>query len=69
MYLSCKAEYLSCQVHVDLKVSTDPHHQNNLQQHPLTSRTFTDVTPGFGRQTECEPCTCQDQKLTYTVIT
>jgi hypothetical protein len=19
------------------------------------------VTPGFGRQTECEPCTCQDQ--------
>jgi chromosome segregation ATPase len=28
-----------------------------------------DVTPGFGRQTECEPCTCQDQKLTYTTIT
>jgi hypothetical protein len=27
------------------------------------------VTPGFGRQTECEPCTCQDQKLTYTAIT
>jgi transposase InsO family protein len=27
------------------------------------------VTPGFGRQTECEPCTCQDQKLTYTTIT
>jgi hypothetical protein len=27
------------------------------------------VTPGFGRQTECEPCTCQDQKLTYTSIT
>jgi hypothetical protein len=22
------------------------------------------VTPGFGRQTECEPCMCQDQKLT-----
>jgi hypothetical protein len=21
----------------------------------------TDVTPGFRRQTECEPCTCQDQ--------
>jgi hypothetical protein len=20
------------------------------------------VTPGFGRQTECEPCMCQDQK-------
>jgi hypothetical protein len=27
------------------------------------------VTPSFGRQTECEPCTCQDQKLTYIVIT
>jgi hypothetical protein len=27
------------------------------------------VTPDFGMQTECEPCTCQDQKLTYTTIT
>jgi hypothetical protein len=27
------------------------------------------VTPGFRRQTECEPCTCQDQKFTYTSIT
>jgi hypothetical protein len=27
------------------------------------------VTPSFGRQTEYEPCTCQDQKLTYIVIT
>jgi hypothetical protein len=27
------------------------------------------VTPGFGRQTECEPCTCQDEKLTYIAIT
>jgi septal ring factor EnvC (AmiA/AmiB activator) len=26
------------------------------------------VTPSFGRQTKCEPCTCQDQKLTYTTI-
>jgi hypothetical protein len=26
-------------------------------------------TPGFGRQTECELCMCQDQKLTYIVIT
>jgi hypothetical protein len=22
---------------------------------------LADVTPGFRRQTECEPCTCQDQ--------
>jgi hypothetical protein len=27
------------------------------------------VTPGFVRQTKCELCTCQDQKLTYTTIT
>jgi hypothetical protein len=27
------------------------------------------VTPGFGRQTECEPCTCQDQLFTYTAVT
>jgi hypothetical protein len=28
-----------------------------------------DVTPGFRRQTECEPCTCQDQLFTYTAVT
>jgi hypothetical protein len=27
------------------------------------------VTPGFGRQIECEPCTRQDCKFTYTIIT
>jgi hypothetical protein len=27
------------------------------------------VTPSFRRQTECEPCTCQDQQSTYTAIT
>jgi hypothetical protein len=27
------------------------------------------VTPGFRRQTECEPCTCQDQQFMYTAIT
>jgi hypothetical protein len=27
------------------------------------------VTPGFRRQTECEPCTCQDQQFTYTAVT
>jgi hypothetical protein len=29
----------------------------------------SDVTPGFRRQTECEPCTCQDQLFTYTAVT
>jgi hypothetical protein len=24
------------------------------------ARELLRVTPGFGRQTECEPCTCQD---------
>jgi hypothetical protein len=27
------------------------------------------VTPGFRRQIECEPCTCQDQQFTYTAVT
>jgi hypothetical protein len=27
------------------------------------------VTPGFRRQTECAPCTCQDQLFTYTAVT
>jgi hypothetical protein len=27
------------------------------------------VTPGFRRQTECGPCTCQDQQFTYTAVT
>jgi hypothetical protein len=27
------------------------------------------VTPGFRRQTKCEPCTCQDQQFTYTTVT
>jgi hypothetical protein len=27
------------------------------------------VTPDFRRQTECEPCTCQDQQFTYTTVT
>jgi chromosome segregation ATPase len=30
---------------------------------------WSPVTPGFRRQTECEPCTCQDQLFTYTVVT
>jgi hypothetical protein len=33
------------------------------------SRPRSAVTPGFGRQTECEPCTCQDQLFTYTAVT
>jgi hypothetical protein len=36
---------------------------------PFLPKTGSGVTPGFGRQTECEPCMCQDQKLTYTAIT
>jgi hypothetical protein len=36
---------------------------------PTCSYFATIVTPGFRRQTECEPCTCQDQQLTYTAVT
>jgi hypothetical protein len=35
---------------------------------PLDKTRFC-VTPGFRRQTECEPCTCQDQLFTYTAVT
>jgi hypothetical protein len=34
-----------------------------------TRRCYVAVTPGFRRQTECEPCTCQDQLFTYTAVT
>jgi hypothetical protein len=29
---------------------------------------FQPITPGFRRQTECEPSTCHDQKLMYTQL-
>jgi hypothetical protein len=34
-------------------------------------RIISDVVshPVFRRQTECEPCTCQDQLFTYTAVT
>jgi hypothetical protein len=35
----------------------------------LALSTFAYLTLSFGRQTKCEPCTCQDQKFTYTSIT
>jgi hypothetical protein len=35
----------------------------------MYTQSMSCVTPSFGRQTECESCTCQDQKLTYTTIT
>jgi hypothetical protein len=39
----------------------DEHKKNKLWR--------KNVTPGFRRQTECEPCTCQDQQFTYTSVT
>jgi hypothetical protein len=41
---------------------------HTLRQH-LTTAPVLAVTPGFRRQTECEPCTCQDQQITYTAVT
>jgi hypothetical protein len=34
-----------------------------------THKQSAGVTPDFRRQTECEPCTCQDQQFTYTAVT
>jgi hypothetical protein len=39
------------------------------RQHSPDSKAMLTVTPGFRRQTECEPCTCQDQQFTYTTVT
>jgi hypothetical protein len=49
-----------CRFGVPSRIITD----NRTQ---FTSRLF--VTPDFRRQTECEPCTCQDQQFTYTAVT
>jgi fructose 1,6-bisphosphatase len=35
----------------------------------LVNKSKAVVTPGFRRQTEFEPCTCQDQQFTYTAVT
>jgi hypothetical protein len=39
-----------------------------LATHKRVSK-YSIVTPSFRRQTECEPCTCQDQQFTYTTVT
>jgi hypothetical protein len=47
------------------KYSTMPLLYPRISKHtPLLS-----VTPDFRRQTESEPCTCQDQQFTYTAVT
>jgi hypothetical protein len=45
------------------------YHQLRIRPSDIPKTTFITVTPGFRRQTECEPCTCQDQLFTYTTIT
>jgi transposase InsO family protein len=47
---------------------------NRLYLHRILKKTLYEllidnVTLGFRRQTECEPCTCQDQQFTYTAVT
>jgi hypothetical protein len=49
--------------------SISQHFCHNLWFLWATPRIKIIVTPGFRRQTECEPCTCQDQKLTYPALT
>jgi isopenicillin N synthase-like dioxygenase len=45
--------------------------EHPLAYNPLRHEEYSRwrVTPGFRRQTECEPCTCQDQLFTYTAVT
>jgi hypothetical protein len=41
-------------------------HADNFE---LAKAMKTVVRPSFRRQTECKPCTCQDQQFTYTSVT
>jgi hypothetical protein len=43
---------------------------NSIEKIKIKAAQPTHLPPklGFGRQTECKPCTCQDQKLTYIAI-
>jgi hypothetical protein len=34
------------------------YNQTFMAEEDTSKTTFICVTPGFGRQTECEPCTC-----------
>jgi hypothetical protein len=49
----------------------EPSAEGFYSMHELLYETkpWGNVTPGFRRQTECEPCTCQDQQFTYTAVT
>jgi hypothetical protein len=52
-----------------IKNEEEPNDKAMVERIAIKSDDYTIVTPGFGTQTECEPCTCQDQNLTYTAIT
>jgi hypothetical protein len=43
--------------------------QKAIKKKKECCRSLFHVTPGFRRQTEYEPCTCQDQQFTYTAVT
>jgi hypothetical protein len=45
------------------------HRRRGIAVPPTEYERGVGVTPGFRRQTECEPCTCQDQLFTYTAVT
>jgi ribonuclease HI len=52
----------------DFTIVSGQLYKKGISQPMLKCITET-VTPGFRRQTECEPCTCQDQLFTYTAVT
>jgi hypothetical protein len=47
----------------------EAHEVGQLDPNGMESTTTPTVTPGFRRQTECKPCTCQDQQFTYIAVT
>jgi hypothetical protein len=60
---TCNDDLFICQIYVD-DIIFGSTNQKSCEEF---SRVI--VTPGFRRQTECEPCTCQDQLFTYTAVT
>jgi hypothetical protein len=51
--------YTTSYPNLDIKQRLSPAKESSVHNQ-LLAYSFC-VTPGFGRQTECEPCTCQDQ--------
>jgi hypothetical protein len=65
----CACSFLGHPKFLRIRVSWFPVGMGDGQIDCRKVSNMTVVTPGFRRQTECEPCTCQDQQFTYTAVT